>query len=277
MMMAAEKKIAAVDLGRGVGDRRELAAQAAAACAACRSPDWRASSRPRQMAEDVLDHDHGGIDDQAEVDGAHRQQVRRLRRAAPGSRRRTAARTGWSPRRSARCADCRGTATAQEDQHDAHHHVVQHGVGGDVDQIAAVVDPLDLHAGRQDVGVVDACSTSASTRLMVGMLSAPRRISTMPCDDVVVVVLAGDAEPRLVADRRRWRRRATSTGEPLLAVSMVCAISSIERIWPTPRTTADCGPKFTVWPPTLMLPLFSACEHLRQRQAVGQSAGRDRR
>ena len=41
---------------------------------------------------------------------------------------------------------------------------------------------------------------SASTRRMVGMLSAPRRISTMPCDDVVVVVLAGDAQSRLVAD-----------------------------------------------------------------------------
>ena len=117
-------------------------------------------------------------------------------------------------------------------------------------------------------------STSASTRLMVGMLSAPRRISTMPCDDVVVVVLAGDAQPRLVADRRPWRRRATSTGAPLLAASMVLRMSSIERIRPTPRTTADCGPIFTVWPPTLMLLLFSACKHLRQGQAVGWSAGR---
>ena len=43
----------------------------------------------------------------------------------------------------------------QEDQHDALQHVVQHGVGGDVDQVGAVVDPLDMHARRQDAGVVD--------------------------------------------------------------------------------------------------------------------------
>ena len=35
---------------------------------------------------------------------------------------------------------------------------------------------------------------------MVGELCSPRRISTMPCDDIVVLVLAGDAEPRLLAD-----------------------------------------------------------------------------
>ena len=38
----------------------------------------------------------------------------------------------------------------QENQHDARDHVVQHGVGGDVDQIAAIVDALDADAGRQN-------------------------------------------------------------------------------------------------------------------------------
>ena len=31
---------------------------------------------------------------------------------------------------------------------------------------------------------------------MVGVVCSPRRISTMPCNDIVVVVLAGDAEAR---------------------------------------------------------------------------------
>ena len=62
----------------------------------------------------------------------------------------------------------------------------------------------------------------------------------------------------------------TRTGAPSRTASMVWRMSSIERIWPTPRTTADCGPILTVLAPTLMLPLFSAVEHLLQRQAVGQ-------
>ena len=51
----------------------------------------------------------------------------------------------------------------------------------------------------------------------------------------------------------------TSTGLPPLCVSIVLLRSSIERMRPTPRTTADCGPILTVLPPTLMLLLFSAC------------------
>ena len=49
------------------------------------------------------------------------------------------------------------------------------------------------------------------------------------------------------------------TGEPLLALTMVLRISSIERTSPTLRTTAAWGPKLTVCPPTLELLLLSAC------------------
>ena len=51
----------------------------------------------------------------------------------------------------------------------------------------------------------------------------------------------------------------TSTGLPPLCDTMVLARSSIERIRPTPRTTADCVPISTVLPPTLMLELPTAC------------------
>ena len=56
-------------------------------------------------------------------------------------------------------------------------------------------------------------STSASTFLMVGMLSPPRRINTMPFDDIVVVVVAGYAQSRQVADADRGDI-PSSTGVP---------------------------------------------------------------
>src|SRR4051812_29775361 len=61
---------------------------------------------------------------------------------------------GISLRRSARCGNCRETPTAQRDQHDTEHHVVHHGAGRDVDQILAVINALDPHAGWQNVRIV---------------------------------------------------------------------------------------------------------------------------
>ncbi len=48
------------------------------------------------------------------------------------------------------------------------------------------------------------------------------------------------------------------TGVPLDAVISELRMSSIERISPTPRTTAACGPNSMVWPPTLLFALLSA-------------------
>ena len=70
---------------------------------------------PRRMmgdlAEDVFHHDHGAVDDNAEIDGADRQQIGGL---APHHRDHHSQKTAppeWSPRRSARSADCRETPT----------------------------------------------------------------------------------------------------------------------------------------------------------------------
>jgi hypothetical protein len=49
----------------------------------------------------------------------------------------------------------------------------------------------------------------------------------------------------------------TRVGDPSRARSMVLRMSSIDRIWPTARTTADCGPRLTVLAPTLTLALFN--------------------
>ena len=65
-----------------------------------------------------------------------------------------------------------------DDEDDAFGQVVQHGVGGVVQQVAAIEERNDLHARRQDVVVqffdlrVDAFER--------GSESAPLRSSTMP-------------------------------------------------------------------------------------------------
>ena len=99
-------------------------------------------------------------------------------------------------------------------------------------------------------------STSASTPFSVGMVSAPRRISTMPW-----MMSLSSFWPAMPS--RGWlptvtvATSETSTGEPSRTVSMVLRMSSMVRIWPTLRTIADCEPIFTVLAPTLMLALFS--------------------
>src|SRR4029077_3476041 len=87
----------------------------------------------------------------------------------------------------------------QHDQENADHHVVQHRVGGEIDQVLAVVDTLDLDAGRQDRGSVD----GGDELLDAGdgrraLLAAAHQNDAL--HNVVIVVDAGDAEPRLFAD-----------------------------------------------------------------------------
>ena len=153
-----------------------------------------------QMPEDVLDHDDGGIDDDAEVDRAHRQQVRRFaaqHQHDHGKQQRKGDR-GGDDQRAAQVAQ--EQPLDQEDEADAHDHVVQHGVGGDVHQRAAIVDALDVHARRQDVAVVDLVDFGQhAAQGRHGLRAAPHQHDAL--HDVVVVVLTGDAEPRLVAHR----------------------------------------------------------------------------
>ena len=95
----------------------------------------------------------------------------------------------------------------QEDQHDADQHVVQHGARGDVDQLASGRRSCSSRTPGGRMPALLIFSTSASTRRMVGRLFVAAAHQHDALHDVVVVVLAGDAEPRLVADVDASRRR----------------------------------------------------------------------
>ena len=108
-----------------------------------------------QMTEDVLHHDHGGIDDDAEVDRADRQQVGGFaaqHRDHHGEEQR---------HRNGGRYDDRAAQIAEEypldgeDQRNPEQHVVQHGFNRNRHQIAAVVERLDVHPGRQRTVGID--------------------------------------------------------------------------------------------------------------------------
>src|SRR5260221_10416552 len=169
------------------------------------------------MSKHVLDHNHGSVDDEPEIDRTHRQQVRRLaaqQHDADGEEQRE---------RDGRGDDDGAAQIAKEDklhheyQHDAEDHVVQHGARGDIDQLAAVVDLFDMHPGRQDVRAVDLRHLRLDALYGgLALLAAPHEDDAL--NDVFVPVLAANAETRLVtrgdsADVAQQHRRAVVRGQ----------------------------------------------------------------
>ena len=104
----------------------------------------------RQLAEDVLDHHHGAVHEDAEVDGADGEQVGRHVREVEADEREE------QRERDRRGDDeARADVVQEEDQDDDHQHdaaqqVVLDGAGGERDQVAAVVEGMDLHVLGQD-------------------------------------------------------------------------------------------------------------------------------
>ncbi len=152
-----------------------------------------------KMAIDVLHHDDGRIDDKAEIDRTHRQEVCGL--TANDENGDGEQECEGDGRGDDQCA----SEIAQEDplhqeyENDADGHVLKHGAGGDADEFRAVVDRFDVHAGGQDSRAVDLGD--------FGFDGADRRHALLAAvheddslHDVVVVVLPRDAEPRFVAD-----------------------------------------------------------------------------
>ena len=172
--------------------------------------------RGRELAKNVLDHDHRAIDDDAEVHRAQRKQVGRD--ADEGQ-----AKEGGEQRERNGNGDDRGGAQIAEKhpQHDRNQKRALDEVGEHrgqrlADQPGAVVDRHHLDA-RGQAGVVHLVDRGAHRLEHFGRILAAAH-QHHAGHDIVVVVLTGDALPRHRADRYLRDvldkdRRAASLGD----------------------------------------------------------------
>ncbi len=156
--------------------------------------------RRLEVAEDVFHHDDGGVDDDAEIDGAERQKIGVLALQHQDD---DGEEQGEGD---VRADDERAAQVAQEHPLDEEHEdaaedqVVQHRVGGDVDQRTAIVIGDDLHPGRQAAVAVQLGDFLLHLRNNVIGVLGPSHDDDRG-RDVVILVPAGNAEPRDIADR----------------------------------------------------------------------------
>ncbi len=138
-----------------------------------------------EMANDVLDHDDRAVDDHAEVQRAEGEQV-------GGDVAEVEADGGEHQREGDRDGDDQGAAQVPEedeedddDQDDALGQVVEDGGGGEMEEIAAIEERDDLHAGRENVIVEFLHLGVDSLEGGVGVLALLEEDDAF--DDVVVV------------------------------------------------------------------------------------------
>ncbi len=162
--------------------------------------DHRPAAVSAEVTEDVLHHDDGGVDDDAEVDGAERDQV------GGGM---AADQAGEGAEQCERDVDGRhdrrAQVTEEEEEHDRdqrhpHEQVLEHRVRRELHQFAAVVVRDDVHAGRQDVvsaDVVDAPVDAAEGRRRLAAVAHQHDA----LHDVGVVVVPDDPQAWRGANR----------------------------------------------------------------------------
>ena len=151
-----------------------------------------------KIAENILDQNDRGIDDDAEVDRTHRQQVRVLalqHQQNDGEEQR---------KRNVDADNDRAAQIAQEDPLDQEHQqaaenqIVQHRVSRDADQGHAVVEGHDLDSRRKGAVVVHRVDFAGDSRHDLIGVGGAARDDDRHCH-VIVMVLAHDAGPRDVA------------------------------------------------------------------------------
>ena len=160
----------------------------------------------REMADDVLHHHHGAIDHHAEIQRAQREQIggNVLQVEADG---REQQREGNGERDDERAAHV--AEEEKQDDRDQDHalgQVVQHGVGGEVQQVAAVDEGNDLDALGQNliVQLLHLLVNAVERGLRVGAL-----LQAQDAGDHVVVV---DERAVFVDGRRRQTGPGGSSG-----------------------------------------------------------------
>src|SRR5205807_76976 len=150
------------------------------------------------------------------------------------------------------------------------HHVVQHGAGGDVDQVAAVVDPLDLHTGRQQVGAVDTPDLALDAAQRRQGFGAPAHQHDA-FDDIVVVVVTGNAEAWL--ETHRYGGNVGDQDRRSVAHHHHGAFDVVDRA--NLADAADDGrlrPEIDRVGADIDVGAVQRVDHLLQRKAVGQQA-----
>src|SRR3984885_15906137 len=154
----------------------------------------------REIAIHVLDHNHGGVDDDTEIDGTDRQQVCVLAAQdkdddAEEQRERD---IGAHDNGAAQIAEKQPLNS--ENQQNTEHEIMQHGAGGDTDQNGAIVERNQLHARRKTSIRFDLLNLRADTRDHVIGVQRP-----VHDDDrrhhVIRMVATGLAEPGHIAHR----------------------------------------------------------------------------
>jgi hypothetical protein len=176
----------------------------------------------REVTVRVLDEDDGALEEDAEVDRAHREQVGRHARVVEAHEGRE-----QRERHHDRHGE-RADGRAQEDPHDdadqpdALDHVVRHRRERRVDEARAVVERHDLHAGRQDL-LVDPIDDGVDLVEDVLRVLAPAQ-EDRALDRVDLVGARDRAPARRVVSTTVATLR-TSTGVPPAARTTVLAMS----------------------------------------------------
>src|SRR5215510_6964189 len=151
------------------------------------------------MTEDVFDHYHRRVHDDAEINCANRQEIRRV---APRihDQHTEEQRDRYCCRHDDRTSQItEEDKLDDEDQDDPEHNVVYHGLSGDVDQVAPVIEGLDLDACRKQPGVVDLVNFRRdSLDYLDRVFATPHQHDAF--NDVRVCVAPGDAQPLGVPD-----------------------------------------------------------------------------
>ncbi len=144
-------------------------------------------------AHDVFHHDHGCIHDQAEIDGADREQVGGLaaQQDQPDRERQREGDGGGHDQRAAQIAQ--EDVLQDEYQQYAFDQIMHHRMRGDADQVRAVIDAFDMHAGRQNAGGVDLLHQRFHG-VDSGQAFRAAAHQHDALHDVVGIVLAGDTQ-----------------------------------------------------------------------------------
>src|SRR5258708_4755487 len=204
-----EDRLVDLDCPRQDPTKRVAAPHIAIGCHA-----WRVMG---DMTEDVFNHDHGSVDDNAEIDGTHRQKIRRLSSYHRDDHREEE--RYWN-----RCRDDQRAAQVpekdpldQEDQGNTEQEIVQYRLHRDRNEVAAIVECHDLDAGRQrSVGVDQLDSRAYALDHLHGTFKLLHQDDTG--NDISRLVTACKTEPGGIADLdlgdiRHQHGNATLLGE----------------------------------------------------------------